>query len=133
MQDSEFSIKFCRTSPVCRYRSNAVFSLHHRLDHPCCSKVCCLDFSLDVSAHCVQLPLSVQIWPQISLQSAFAPPALLLASRSRFSLSTVSVLLSTLHTFALTTQSALICSFHCSKTDRPSRTFGICRWQNCRS
>ena len=29
--------------------------------------------------------------------------------------------------------SARIRSFPCSKTDRPSRTFGICRWQNCRS
>ena len=68
-------------------------------------------FLLDVSAPCVQLPLCVQIWPQISLQSAFCLTALLLASRSRFSLSTVSVLLSTLYSFALTSQSALIRSF----------------------
>ena len=63
----------------------------------------------------------------------FRRAALLFASRSRFSLSTISVLLSTLHTFALASQSALIRSFPCSKTDRPSRTSGICRWQNCRS
>ena len=59
-------------------------------------------------------------------------PTLLFASRSRFSLSTVSVLLSPLHTLALVSQRALIRSFVCSKTDRPSRTVGICRWQNCR-
>ena len=63
----------------------------------------------------------------------FRRAALLFASRSRFSLSTVSVLLSPLHTLALVSQRALIRSFVCSKTDRPSRTSGICRWQNCRS
>ena len=63
----------------------------------------------------------------------FRRAALLFASRSRFSLSTVSVLLSPLHTLALVTQRALIRSFVRSKTDRPSRTVGICRWQNCRS
>ena len=55
------------------------------------------------------------------------------ASRSRLPLSTVSVLLSPLHSFALVTQRPLIRSFLCSKTDRPSRTSGICRLQNCRS
>ena len=60
-------------------------------------------------------------------------PTLLCASRSRFSLSTVSVLLSPLHALALVSQRALIRSFLYSKTDRPSRTSSICRWQNCRS
>ena len=63
----------------------------------------------------------------------FRRAALLFASRSRFSLSTVSVLLSPLHTLALVSQRSLIRSFLCSKTDRPSRTLGICRWQTCRS
>ena len=63
----------------------------------------------------------------------FRRAALLFASRSRFSLSTVSVLLSTLHTFALASQSALIRSFPFSKTDRPFRTFGICKLQTYRS
>ena len=35
--------------------------------------------------------------------------------------------------FALITQRPLIRSFVRSKTDRPSRTSGICRLQNCRS
>ena len=133
MQYIECSIKFYSTLPNCRKRSNAVFSLLHLLDIPCTREVRGLDFLLDVFVHCVQLPLCVQFWPQIPLQSSFAPPALLCASRSRFSLSTVSVLLSSLYTLALVTQHALIRSFVRSKTDRPSRTVGICRWQNCRS
>ena len=74
LQDIEFSIKFYSTLPDCCKRSNAVFSLLHRLGLPCKREVRCLAFSLDVSVPCVQLSLCVQIWPQIPLQSSFAPP-----------------------------------------------------------
>ena len=55
------------------------------------------------------------IWTTDFLQSSlFVPPALLLASRSRFPLSTFSVLLSSLHTLVLTSQGALTRSLSCS-------------------
>ena len=73
LQDIEFSIKFCSTLPDCCKRSNAVFSLQHRLGLPCQREVRCLAFSLDVSAPCVQLSVCVQFWPQIPLQSSSAP------------------------------------------------------------
>ena len=56
--------------------------------------------------------------PICGLRAALNP----LASRSRFALSTVSVLLSPLYTIMPTTQGVSIRSFQSSETDRPSRT-----------
>ena len=45
----------------------------------CCTRMCCLDFSLGVFVRCLQLPLSVQSAPQISYnlrrQHSFPPLA----------------------------------------------------------
>ena len=132
LQYSEFSIKFHSTLPDCCKRSNAVFSPLHRLDIP-------------LQGKCAAWP---SFWTCLFPVSSFLcasnsdhrflfnlllrHTALLCAPRSRFALSTVSVPFSPLHSFALVTQRPLIRSFFCSKTDRPSRTSGICRLQNCR-
>ena len=124
---------FYRTSPDCRKRSNAVFSLQHRLDLPCSREVRCLAFLLDVSVPCVQLSLCVQICPQVLYNLLFAPHST--PRRLSFPFRSVHRFRPSLHTphVCAYPPSTLIRSFPCSKTDRPSRTFGICRWQNCRS
>ena len=124
---------FYSTLPDCCKRSNAVFSPLHRLDIP-------------LQGKCAAWP---SFWTCLFPVSGFLcasnsdhrfrfnlllrRTAILCASRSRFALSTVSVPFSPLHSFALVTQRPLIRSFVRSKTDRPSRTSGICRLQNCRS
>ena len=52
-QDVDPSIKFCRTLPDCCKRSDAIFSLQHRLDLPSQREVRCLVFSLDALKPCV--------------------------------------------------------------------------------
>ena len=79
LQGSDSSIKIAVFLPNCRKRSNAVFFVPHRLDHSCCTRMCCLDFSLGVFVHCLQLPPFVQSDPQISYnlrrQHSFPPLA----------------------------------------------------------
>ena len=97
------------------------------------NEVHCLAALLDVSAPYVQLLVCVQSGPQIFFNLLFPPrstlPRLSFPSRSvhRFLLSLPSLL------SCASFPSALTRSFQSSKTDRPSRTRGICRLQNCRS
>ena len=133
LQDIEFSIKFHSILPDCCKRSNAVFSLQHRLGLPCKREVRCLAFLLDVSVPASSFLCASNSDHRFLFNLLLRRTAIPCASRSRLSLSTVSVLLFPLHLFALVTQRPLIRSFRRSKTDRPSRTFGICRWKNCRS
>ena len=127
-QDIDSSIKISRILPDGCKHSPSVFSLQHLLGFPTRGK--CAAWS----SHWPPLPvLTVVIVAQNSghrcspiygLRAALLPTT----SRSRFALTTCSVLFFPLYTFAPTTPGAQTRSFQCSRTDRPSKT--ICSSQS---